>query len=149
MPDQTDDFEMIREQARRYLDDAAAPEHLKSMLETPATFDHRLWQGAIDLGWPAAALPEQHDGLGLGWRGLCVLAEEIGRKSASLPLIASAALAQLLAAEGSAGQRSLTALATGEQHACLALVQDFAGPGGTVPRARRPRRRPGPKEAAG
>jgi alkylation response protein AidB-like acyl-CoA dehydrogenase len=126
MPDHTDDFDMIRDQARRYLDDAAQPEHLKSLLEQAASFDSVLWTGAVDLGWPAAALPEQHDGLGLGWRGLCVLAEEIGRKSASLPLVASAALAQLLTAEGAAGQASLRALASGEQHACLALCQPGA-----------------------
>ncbi|MES2756548.1 MAG: acyl-CoA dehydrogenase family protein [Pseudomonadota bacterium] len=126
MSDHTDDFAMIRDQARRYLDDAALPEHLKEMLEEAGSFDSVLWNGAVGLGWPAAALQEEHDGLGLGWRGLCVLAEEVGRKSASLPLVASAAVAQLLAGLGLAGQGSLTTLASGEQHACLALCQPGA-----------------------
>ncbi|MES3021835.1 MAG: acyl-CoA dehydrogenase family protein [Pseudomonadota bacterium] len=126
MSDHTDDFEMIRDQARRYLDAAAPPEHLKNMLEQAGGFDQALWSGAVGLGWPACALPERHDGLGLGWRGLCVLAEELGRKSASLPLVASAAVAQLLAGEGMAGQANLPALASGERHACLALCQSGA-----------------------
>ena len=134
MSDHTDDFAMIRDQARRYLDDAALPQHLKGMLEKAGGFDNLLWNGAVALGWPAAALPERHDGLGLGWRGLCVLAEEVGRKSASLPLIASAAVAQMLARDASAGQGSIASLASGEQHACLALCQP--GEGGLALRPR-------------
>jgi alkylation response protein AidB-like acyl-CoA dehydrogenase len=126
MSDHTDELEMIRDQARRYLDDGASPDHLKRLLEGAGSFDKVLWTGAVELGWSAAGLPEQHDGLGLGWRGVCVLAEELGRKSASLPLVASAALAQFLAEQAGAAQVSLPALASGEQHACLALCQPGA-----------------------
>jgi alkylation response protein AidB-like acyl-CoA dehydrogenase len=136
MSEHTDDFEMIRDQARRYLDGTASPEHLKGMLEQPGGFDSLLWRGAVELGWPATALPEQHNGLGLGWRGLCVLAEELGRKSASLPLVPSAALAQLLAADGAAGQEHLAELASGARHACLALCQSGAAGLALRPRMR-------------
>lgn len=123
MSDIIDDFQLVRDQARRYLDDAAAPEHLKRLLEQPGSFDSQLWTGAVGQGWTAAALPEQHDGLGLGWRGVCVLAEELGRKSVSLPLVASATVAQALLAAGAHAHASLPGLASGEQHACLALCQ--------------------------
>lgn len=121
MSDTLDDFELVRDQARRYLDDAAAPEHLKSLLEQAGSFDSLLWDGAVGQGWTAAGLPEQYGGLGLGWRGVCVLAEELGRKSASLPLIASATVAQALLAAGQGAHASLEQLLSGAQHACLAL----------------------------
>ncbi|MES2258536.1 MAG: acyl-CoA dehydrogenase family protein [Pseudomonadota bacterium] len=124
MSQHDDDAELVREPARRYLDAAASPEHLKELLEQPGGFDSTIWAGAVELGWPAAALPERHGGLELGWRALCVLAEELGRKAVSLPLIGSAAVAQLLLDSGNEqALRHLPALASGEQHACLALCQ--------------------------
>ncbi|MES2899001.1 MAG: acyl-CoA dehydrogenase family protein [Pseudomonadota bacterium] len=122
MSELTEEYEAVRDQARRYLDDTAQPEHLKALLEVPGSFDATLWAGAVEQGWPAAALPELHDGLGLGWRGVCVLAEELGRKCASLPLVSSAAVAHILAASGT-DQPQLAKLVSGERHACLALCQ--------------------------
>lgn len=119
-----DDYNMIRDQARRFLTDAMQPERLKALLEQPGSFDAAAWASACELGWPASAPAEQDDGLGLGWRGVCVLAEEIGRSGASLPLIGTAAAAQLLLteAQGSTAHAVAAELISGERHACLALA---------------------------
>jgi len=125
MNEQNEDFEMIRDQARRFLTDAMQPDYLKELLEKPGTFDGRTWTNAVELGWSAISLNEEQGGLGLGWRGVCVLAEELGRKTASIPLIATASLAQLLVndPDNEVALKHAAPLISGEQHACLALSQ--------------------------
>jgi alkylation response protein AidB-like acyl-CoA dehydrogenase len=122
-----DDLAAIRTSARRYLADIATPEHLKDLLERPGSFDHKLWAGAVEQGWTALAAPEELGGLGLGWRGLCALAEELGSRTASLPLIANAVTVEALrsAADASALDRIAPGLIDGSRIACLA----FAEPG--------------------
>lgn len=119
-----DDLEIIREQVRRYLDGAVAPERLKQLLDEPAGFDRELWSGAVAQGWPALSAPEDCGGLGLGWRGLCVLAEELGRKCASLPMVAAAVgLDALRKAGGDAAETLGPALVSGERTLCLAFCE--------------------------
>lgn len=119
-----DDFEMIRDQARRYLDDALPPDYLKSLLEQPGSFDRRSWDAAVALGWPATAVAEEQGGLGLGWRGICLLAEELGRKTGSIPLIASAVVARtLLGCQEPKAHAAAAALVSGERAACLAIMR--------------------------
>jgi alkylation response protein AidB-like acyl-CoA dehydrogenase len=122
-----DDIAAIREPARRYLADIATPEHLKALLERPGSFDRKLWSGAVEQGWPALSAAETLGGLGLGWRGLCTLAEELGSLTASLPLIAGAvALEAMKAANASAALKQYgPSLIDGSRIACLA----FAEPG--------------------
>ncbi|RJF91715.1 acyl-CoA dehydrogenase family protein [Noviherbaspirillum saxi] len=126
MNEQNDDLEMIRHEARRFLGDVALPEHLKALLEVPGSFDRQIWNSAVDLGWPATLHAEENGGLGLGWSGLCVLAEEMGRKTVSLPLMSSAVAAYLVLSAGGAvfAQDLGKQLISGERHACLALVTD-------------------------
>lgn len=122
MSNQDFDYQMVRDEARRFLSDAMQPEHLKGLLEQPGSFDRQAWDSAVEFGWSASAAPEHADGLGLGWRGVCVLAEEMGRANASLPLIGSAAVAELLLANPEEAAAAHAAdLIAGRRHACLAL----------------------------
>ncbi|WP_076593841.1 acyl-CoA dehydrogenase family protein [Herminiimonas arsenitoxidans] len=125
MNEHQDELDIIRDQARRFLDDAAQPEYLKKLLEQPGTLDRQTWQSAIDLGWPAILHAEEHGGIGLGWSGLCVLAEELGRKAVSLPLLMSASVARLVLNSGTSNEQKEVALSlvSGEQQACL-IVQE-------------------------
>ncbi|RRW92404.1 acyl-CoA dehydrogenase [Pandoraea apista] len=122
-----DDLAPIRDQARRFLKDALSHDHLKALLEVPGTFDHVTWREVGALGWPSASVPDAAGGRGLGWGATCMFAEELGRTTGSLPLIASGALARVLLechdapSLLAAGQRLLE----GETHACLA----FTAPG--------------------
>ena len=36
----------------------------------------------VEMGWTATTIPEEFDGLGLGYLELCVIAEELGRSLA-------------------------------------------------------------------
>jgi alkylation response protein AidB-like acyl-CoA dehydrogenase len=85
--DTTDELAMVRQQARRFLEDHADPEHTRALLDVPGSFDAASWKGAVQLGWPLLSAPESLGGLGYGLAGLAVLAEELGRRAVSLPLI--------------------------------------------------------------
>ena len=83
------------------------------------------------MGWIGAAIPEQFGGAGLGYEGLCVLAEEIGRVVAPVPFGSTAYLASeaILTAGSEAQKRSLLPkLADGSVIGCLALAEGTGNP---------------------
>lgn len=131
MSDLSEMLQMLADQAERLLGDRATGEHLKSLLETPGSFDQDLWKQCAELGWPAAAVHERQGGLGLGLEALALLNEKLGAHTVSLPLIPAAVIADALAQAG-ADHPAATALAAGEQIGCLAFGE--AGESG-LPRA--------------
>ncbi|NKI16353.1 acyl-CoA dehydrogenase [Spongiibacter sp. KMU-166] len=82
-----EDLQAIQDQAARFLSERAEPEHLKALLDKPASFDSDSWRSVAELGWPMLAVDEERGGLGLGARGLAILAQEMGRTTLSLPLL--------------------------------------------------------------
>ena len=90
----------------------------------PLGFDPALWQQVVELGWPAAVFPEEHDGLAVGYMGLGAVFEAMGRTLVALPLLSSVVLCgELLLAAGSQEQRQrwLPGLVDGQQRLALAL----------------------------
>ncbi|HEX8595016.1 MAG TPA: acyl-CoA dehydrogenase family protein [Pseudomonas sp.] len=87
--DFSDEQQMLREQARRFLSETSTFHGLRERIARNERFDHRLWAQVADLGWLAVAIPEEHGGLGLGALELCVLAEEFGRSLAPVPFHAT------------------------------------------------------------
>lgn len=124
--DSTEDLTVVREQARRFLDDHATPERLKALLDQPGAFDASAWEYAVQLGWPLLSAPQSLGGLGFGMAGLASLAEELGRKTVSMPLIpAYVCLASL---QGSVAKDEVIAqiaadLTSGASKACLAFAE--------------------------
>jgi acyl-CoA dehydrogenase len=130
--DFSDDQRMLRDQARRFLEQNAKP---RTILEGDQPFDRRLWKGICELGWTGAALPEEEGGVGLSYIDLCVIAEELGRSLAPTPF--SSSIYQALEAvriAGSEEQRKayLPSLASGEKIGCLATAE---GNGPLAPRS--------------
>lgn len=123
LTEQNEDLAMIRDQAQRFLSESVSADHLKQLLEQPGSFDHRIWGQAVKLGWPAISATEEQGGLGLGWRGICLLAEETGKHALSLPLIPNAAVAESLLSGlgGAAGAAVGAGLISGERLSCMAL----------------------------
>ncbi len=118
--------DMLRDQARRVLEAHAAADTALACLEHSGDFDRALWHRAAELGWTAITIEEEHDGLGLGALDLCVLAEEIGRSAAALPLTASLCLAaEALTLWGNEAQRGrfLPAVAAGRCIGTLAFAE--------------------------
>jgi alkylation response protein AidB-like acyl-CoA dehydrogenase len=118
--------QQLKEQARRYLADKCPTTAVRAILEGPEPFDRTLWQGLGEMGFLGAAIPEEYGGLGLGYLELCVIAEELGRALAPVPVSSSIFLvAEILKAAGSEEQKQrwLPKLASGEVIGTLASVE--------------------------
>ena len=117
---------LLREQARRFLDEKGSLASARTVLEGDAPFDRAMWNEMAKLGWMGTAIPEAYGGLGLSQEDLCVLAEELGRALAPTPFSSSiylAAEAILLAGSEEQKQRTLPGLASGERIGCLAVAE--------------------------
>lgn len=122
--DFSEEQQTLREQARRLFADGRA--RARRAMESASGHDAELWRRAVEMGLPAAAVPEAQGGLGLGHLELCVVAEEAGRSLAPLPLSPSVLYATeaLKLAGGDAAQQWLPRLAAGEALATVAFNED-------------------------
>jgi alkylation response protein AidB-like acyl-CoA dehydrogenase len=127
----SDDLLQLRDEARRFLNEQCPPEVVRRSLDGEEVFAAPLWKRIAEMGWIGAAIPEDHGGAGLGYEGLCVLAEEIGRAVAPVPFGSTAYLAAeaiLLAGTESQKRRYLPRLADGSLTGCFAAAEGFGQP---------------------
>ncbi len=116
----------IQHQAARLLAEQCDLRAVRRVLEGEAPYDRALWKQVAELGWLGVAMPEECGGLGPGHGTLCVIAEELGRALAPLPVSSSIYLAaEAILQAGDAQQRSelLPMLACGERIATLAAAE--------------------------
>lgn len=126
---------LLREQARGFLDNNCPPSAVRKILDGDEPFDAELWQKVVAMGWTATVIPEDYDGLGLSYLELSVIAEELGRALAPLPFSSSVYLAtEALLQAGSEAQKQayLPGLAAGTRIGCFALSE---GAGQTTARS--------------
>ncbi len=98
---------VLRDQARKFLSERAAPSRVRRILETDAPYDTELWRGMVEMAWPGTAIPERYGGAGYGYLELCVIAEELGRSLAPTPFSSSVYLAtEAILLAGSAAQQT-------------------------------------------
>ena len=124
--DFSDDQKLLQRTAREYLDENAPLSVCREVLETPALYSEKLWRGAAELGWLGATIPESYGGAGLGRLDVAVIAEEVGRALAPVPMLSSVYLATeaiLLAGTDAQKKKYLPKLASGEAIGCLALAE--------------------------
>jgi alkylation response protein AidB-like acyl-CoA dehydrogenase len=122
--DFSDEQKQLRDEARKFLADRSSPTVVRAILEGPEPFDRALWKGLGEMGFLGAAIPEAYGGVGLGHLELCVIAEELGRANAPVPVASSiyqAAEALMLAGTEAQKQTWLPKLASGEAIGTLAL----------------------------
>lgn len=124
--DFSDEQKQLREEARRFLADRCPTTAVRAVLEGGQSYDKALWQGLAEMGFLGAAIPEEYGGVGLGHLELCVIAEELGRVLAPVPMASSIYLAaEFLMVAGSDAQKSawLPKLASGEAIGTFALAE--------------------------
>ena len=129
--DFSDDQKMLKDQARKFLDDKCTLADVRKILESDASHDDAVWQGLCELGFAGAAIPEAYGGLGLGALELCVLAEELGRCVAPVPFSSSIYLAaEALKLFGSEEQKLtwLPKIASGEIIGTIAATEGAQAP---------------------
>ncbi len=99
---------------------ASSPDHVRAV--EAAGFDHALWRALVDMGSVTMAVPEAHGGWGATLLDLALVAEQLGRRLASAPVIENQVVARLLASVGSApALEALEPLLGGDQIVSLAL----------------------------
>jgi acyl-CoA dehydrogenase len=126
----SEDQKFIQQQARNFLTDRCTPAVVREVLDSDACIHTQLWNEIAGLGWTGTAIPEAYGGLGLGYLELCVIAEELGRTLAPVPMSSSIYLAaEFILAIGTEEQKLqyLPALASGEKIATVALPDIRSG----------------------
>ena len=122
---------LLRDQARKFLENEESVKKAREVLEGDQTHDESLWRSVVEMGWTATTIPEEFDGLGLGYLELCVIAEELGRSVAPTPFSSSVYLAtEALINQGSKEQHQkyLPKLAAGEIVGTLAHTETTNSP---------------------
>lgn len=130
----SEDQNMLRDQAQRFLAENCPPTTVRKVLESDGGYDAELWKKIVEMGWTAVVIPEELGGLGLSHLELCVIAEELGRVCAPVPFSSSVYLAtEALLLAGSTEQKEawLPKLAAGEAIGTFAMAE---GPGQTTPK---------------
>jgi 3-oxocholest-4-en-26-oyl-CoA dehydrogenase beta subunit len=132
------DFDLTDEQqatiavAAKLLGDKATPEAIRALERADdRRFDRDLWAAMADAGLLGIAVPAEHGGAGLGVLELCLVLEEVGRRTAPVPALAALALGALPVARwGSEAQRAalLPGVVGGTTVLTAALVEPLGDP---------------------
>ena len=139
----SDEQRLIRETARSFCDAEIAPHAAE--WDRAEAIDRGIVGKLASLGFLAAALPEEHGGLGLDMVSYTLLVEELGRADSNVRGIVSVSnglYGKSVARWGTrraAASASCRALAAGEELGCYALTEPGAGsdPGSLETRAER------------
>ena len=118
------DQQMIAETAETFLVSQSSSERVRAAMATELGFDENLWaQITQDMGWQLTHIPQQYDGLGLGYVELCILFEHMGQNLLCAPFFSTIALgANALLVAGTDDQKAeaFAAIAAGESRYALA-----------------------------
>jgi butyryl-CoA dehydrogenase len=138
----SDEQKLIRQTARSFCDAEIAPNAAE--WDRSEAIDREIVGKLASLGFLAAALPEEHGGLGLDMVSYTLLVEELGRADSNVRGIVSVSnglYGKSVARWGTDEQRGrlLPRLAAGEELGCYALTEPGAGsdPGSLETRADR------------
>jgi hypothetical protein len=138
----SDEQELIRRTAREFCDREISP--YAAGWDRAEAIDRSIVSKLAEVGFLAAALPEEHGGMGLDMVSYTLLVEELGRADSNVRGIVSVSnglFGKTVARFGSPEQRTrlLPPLARGESLGCYALTEPGAGsdPGSLTTRAER------------
>lgn len=119
----------IATESRRVLDARMDKGRLLKLLEQVGEHDQPFWDTAVEQGWTALAIPEEHGGLGLGLIELGLVAQACGAATSGAPfLTGSYGLSQALLQGSDAALASawLPKLASGEATGCVTFAEGNA-----------------------
>jgi alkylation response protein AidB-like acyl-CoA dehydrogenase len=128
----TDEQAAILDLAEQILSDGSSKERLLALESGPGPlFDRVLWKKLAEAGLLAVAVPEAHDGAGLGFLEVAGIVQRVGRTAAAVPVLETTVLGALpLARFGSAAQQArwLPRVARGEVVLTAALTEPEGDP---------------------
>jgi alkylation response protein AidB-like acyl-CoA dehydrogenase len=124
--DFSDEQKTLGDHARRLLDERAGSSVIRRVMAAGCGYDRELWQALAELGYLGLAIPEEYGGSGLGYLELCMIASELGRALAPVPVASSIYLAaEFLLRTGNEHQKAthLPRLATGKAIGTFAYAE--------------------------
>ncbi|WP_374530520.1 acyl-CoA dehydrogenase family protein [Novosphingobium sp.] len=116
----------IATESRRVLDARTSKDRLLKLLEQVGEFDQPFWDTAVEQGWTALAIPEEHGGLGLNLTELGLVALATGAATAGAPFLTfgyGAARALIDGGDAAAAAEWLPKLAAGEALGTVAFAE--------------------------
>src|SRR5579864_5449973 len=114
--------------ARKILTDKVTPDLLREVEAGPERFDGDVWRALADADLLGIAIPEEAGGGGYGFVEQCLILEEVGRRVAPVPVLASIVCAALpIATFGSPAQKDawVQAAVSGEKILSAALSESL------------------------
>ncbi len=128
----SDEQQAIAELAKKIMSDKATQERMTELEKAEGPrFDPDLWSEIAKSGVLGIAIPEKYGGAGMGFFELSLIAEQVGRTTAPIPFIETAAMAGLAIEKyGSEDQKQayLPGITRGEVILTAALVEDGTTP---------------------
>ncbi len=126
----TDDQQLLRQTARRYVDDRIIPNIAE--WERAGRFDSAVWNDLAELGFMGSCIPEQYGGSGLDYNSLAILCEELERGDTAFRTAVSVhtglnSLTLLQWGTEEQKQQFLVPQAKGEQIGAFGLTEPGAG----------------------
>jgi len=122
----TEEQELLRDTARRFLESECDTQFVRRRMAEPAAVTDEFWQKLADQGWLGIVYPEEEGGSGLGLVDLVVLMEEMGRALMPGPFLSTVLLGGAAICEaGAPAQRRLwlPQIAAGTVKAALAWTE--------------------------
>jgi alkylation response protein AidB-like acyl-CoA dehydrogenase len=128
--DFTEEQDMLRNSARDFLSTECDKTMVRKIEESEEGYSAEIWRKMAELGWQGLMIPEQYDGMGMGFFDLMVIFEEIGRNILPSPYFATAVLGSPPIVEAGSEEMKkeiLPRVATGEAILTMALTEPSAG----------------------
>ena len=125
----TEEQELLRASARRFLENECPSAFVRQRMAEPAAMTDAFWQKLAEQGWFGILYPEEAGGSGLGLVDMTVLMEEMGRAVMPGPFFSTVLLGGAAIFEaGSPGQRQewLPRVAAGSTKVSLAWTEPNA-----------------------
>ena len=127
--DLSEEQEMLRTSARDFLTKECSKTLVRQLEENEKGYSPELWRKMADLGWMGLVLPEQYNGMGMGFMDLIILLQEMGRNILPGPFFTTVVLGSLpILSAGTEEQKKefLPRIATGELILTLAFTEPSA-----------------------
>lgn len=126
----TEEQQMLRDSAERYLRDNYDFNKRRDLIASGEYMSQEHWNAFAEMGWMAMAIREEHGGLGFGMQEAAMIAEQFGRHLVIEPLTDSAIIsASLLTFPGvNTPTNLIEQIATGEAIVIVANAERDAAP---------------------
>lgn len=121
----SEEHQLLRDAAHAFVQENMPTMHLRAVRDGAGEgFDRAKWSEIAGLGWTGILVPEEHGGAALGYVGIGLVLEEMGRTLAPSPLLSTALIgAAALRIAGSGAQQAafLPKIAAGDIITALAV----------------------------